>query len=335
VDVLVRQSRCVCCLVALNGEDLWAFHFWMPPGNFDFASMVPETAIRAAMGADLDYELLSIDDWFGRRLVADRFRDRRMFICGDAAHIWIPFAGYGMNAGIADAMNLSWQLAGTLHGWGGTALLDGYEAERRPVTEQVSRQVMAIALENLGERVVNARADRLLGDGVQAAAERADLGAFLYRANVGQFACLGLNFGTYYDASPLLAGDGESAPPYGLSDYRPSTVPGCRTPYVALAEGGSLYDRLGSGFTLLRRGAVCPVDQLMTAAARRNIPLALVDLPAEAAPLYDRALVLSRPDQHVAWRGNAVPADPEALLDIVTGHRRVAEAACGVKMEDA
>lgn len=309
------------CLVALNGEDLWAFHFWLPPGPPDFERVVPEAAIRGAAGTAFDYEQLSIDDWFGRRLVASRFRDRRMFICGDAAHIWIPFAGYGMNAGIADAMNLSWQLAGTIAGWGGPALLDGYEAERRPVTEQVSREVMAIAFENLGDRVVNARADRLIGSDRAAIAARAELGAFLYEANVGQFACLGLNFGTYYARSPLLAGDGGQAPRYGLGSYQPSTVPGCRTPYVATAGGGSLYDRLGPGFTLLRRYRQCPVDRLAAAAARRDIPLALVDLPPEASRLYDRALVLSRPDQHVAWRGDAEPADPDALLDIVAGYR--------------
>ena len=62
-------------------------------------------AIRAILGvgADFDYEVISKEDWVGRRLVADRFRDRRAFICGDAAHFWIRNAGYGMNAGIADA----------------------------------------------------------------------------------------------------------------------------------------------------------------------------------------------------------------------------------------
>ena len=107
-------------------------------------------AIRTILGvgADFHYEVLNKEDWIGRRLVADKLRDRRMFICGDAAHIWVPFAGYGMNAGIADAANLAWMLAAYLQGWAGAAILDAHEAERLPITEQVSHYAMnhAIAL---------------------------------------------------------------------------------------------------------------------------------------------------------------------------------------------
>jgi 2-polyprenyl-6-methoxyphenol hydroxylase-like FAD-dependent oxidoreductase len=80
--------------------------------------------------------------------VANRFRDRKVFIAGDAAHLWVPYAGYGMNAGIADAMNLSWLLAARLQGWAPEAMLDAYEAERQPITEQVSRFAMDHAAED-------------------------------------------------------------------------------------------------------------------------------------------------------------------------------------------
>ena len=73
----------------------------------------------SASAPDFEYEVLSKEDWIGRRLVADRFRDRRVFICGDAAHIWVPYAGYGMNAGIADAANLAWLLAARAQRLGG------------------------------------------------------------------------------------------------------------------------------------------------------------------------------------------------------------------------
>src|SRR6516165_1667396 len=89
-------------------------------------------------------ETLGKEDWTGRRMVADHFRDRDVFLCGDAAHIWVPFAGYGMNAGIADAMNLSWMLAGVINRWADPMLLDAYELERRPITEQVSHYAMNI-----------------------------------------------------------------------------------------------------------------------------------------------------------------------------------------------
>jgi 2-polyprenyl-6-methoxyphenol hydroxylase-like FAD-dependent oxidoreductase len=81
-----------------------------------------------------EYQVLSKEDWIGRRLVADRFQKDRVFICGDAAHLWIPHAGYGMNAGIADAANLSWMLAGVLNGWAESALLDAYLVRGARVT---------------------------------------------------------------------------------------------------------------------------------------------------------------------------------------------------------
>ena len=70
------------------------------------------------VGPEFHYEVLSKEDWFGRRLIANKFREGRVFIAGDAAHIWVPYAGYGMNAGIADATNLSWLLAAHLNVWG-------------------------------------------------------------------------------------------------------------------------------------------------------------------------------------------------------------------------
>lgn len=308
------------CVVAMNGVDLWAFHIWLPPGEPDFASADPDTKIRGAFGGDLDYEILSIDDWYGRRLVANRFRDRRMLICGDSAHIWIPFAGYGMNAGIADAATLGWQLAAAIQGWGGAAMLDAYEAERQPVTEQVSRQVMAIAFDNLDMSFIRKPPPELMEEGPEADALRERAGKAMYDANVGQFACLGLNFGTYFEDSPLIAYDGEAAPEYNLSTYRPSTVPGCRTPYLWLADGSSLYDRLGLGYTLLRTDPSVDVGRLVDAAAARGVPLEVLDLTkAEAAGIYDRKLVLSRPDQMIAWRGDTQPDDALGLIDRVRG----------------
>ena len=308
------------CVVAMNGRDLWAFHLWLPLGGADFDAVDPAAAIRAAMGGSLDFEIISTDDWYGRRLVATRFRDRRIFIAGDAAHIWIPFAGYGMNAGIADAANLSWQLAGVINGWADPGVLRGYEAERRPVTEQVSRQVMAVALKNLDTDLTKNPPPTLVADGPAGDAMRAEAGRYLHDANVGQFACLGLNFGTYYDASPIIAYDGAAAPAYDLLTYTPSTVPGCRTPHIWLDGGTSLYDALGREFTILRFDPNADVSGLMAAARRRGVPFQILDVSAAGArDIYGHRLVLSRPDQHVAWRGDSEPAHPEELVDLVTG----------------
>jgi hypothetical protein len=258
-------------------------------------------------------------------MLAGRFRDRRVFICGDAAHIWVPFAGYGMNAGIADAMNLSWQLAARLNGWGAAGLLDAYEAERQPITEQVSKFAMnhAIALQKEREGVPAG----IEAPGPEGEAARAAAGRALYDLNVKQYCCGGLNFGSFYDRSPVIAYDGEAPPAYTMDRFTPSTVPGCRTPHLWLDDCRSLYDAMGPEYTLLRFDPAVPTASIEQAAAHRGVPLRVLDVESrEARALYPEALVLSRPDQHVAWRGKAAPADALALIDTVRGaHRRIQE----------
>src|SRR6185437_9373566 len=141
-------------LVAIDGKELWLVHNYLLPGEVDFDSVDRDACIRLLLGVDTSfaYELLAKEDWIGRRLVVDKLRDGRVFICGEAAHLWVPYAGYGMNAGIADAMDLSWQLAAHLNGWAPSSILDGYEIERLPITEQVSRFAMRHAVGAIAER---------------------------------------------------------------------------------------------------------------------------------------------------------------------------------------
>ncbi len=305
---------------AIDGKETWLIHNYLKEDETEFDSVDRDWAIRQILGVDDDfqYEVLTNEDWVGRRLVADKFRDRRVFICGDASHLWIPMAGYGMNAGIADAMNLSWLLAAHLNGWASAGILDAYERERRPITEQVSRFAMnhAIALQKerdaipLGLEERDAKGDAL----------RAQAGQKLYELNVQQYCCAGLNFGYFYDASPLIAYDGEAPPNYTMYQFTPSTVPGCRTPHVWLENGLSLYDAMGNDYALLRSDPNQDVSALLAAAKKRSIPLRLVDLSgASAHSIYKEALVLSRPDQHVAWRANQLPDDIDTLLDLISG----------------
>src|SRR3979409_598158 len=132
---------------AIDGRERWLVHNYMKPGEGDFDSVDRDACIRTILGvgADFNYEIISKEDWYGRRLIAQKFRLGCAFIAGDAAHIWVPYAGYGMNAGIADAMNLSWLLAAHLNGWAPSTILDAYEAERWPITSQVSRFAMSHA----------------------------------------------------------------------------------------------------------------------------------------------------------------------------------------------
>ncbi|RYY81665.1 MAG: monooxygenase, partial [Comamonadaceae bacterium] len=315
----VNPRRCGT-VFAIDGTDTWLVHNHLNPHEADFDAVDRDWAIRQILGVegDFPYEVISREDWTGRRLVADRFRDRNVFIAGDAAHLWVPYAGYGMNAGIADALNLSWLLGARLQGWGDERILDAYEAERQPITMQVSNFAMDHAAKMIKAR--GAVPANLEADGPEGERLRAEVGQQAYDLNVQQFCCAGLNFGYYYEGSPIIAADGEPPPPYTMGGFTPSTVPGCRAPHFWLPDGRSLYDAFGQGYTLLRFDRGVDVAGLQAAAQARGVPLTLLDVDGVAPPEgYRHALVLCRDDQHVAWRGDRQPADPAALVERLRG----------------
>lgn len=317
---VVNPRRCGT-VFAIDGRELFLIHNYLLPPEADFDSVSRDWAIRTILGVDdaFRYEVVSEEDWFGRRLVADRFRDRRVFIAGDAAHLWVPYAGYGMNAGIADALNLSWLLGAVMNGWADDSILNAYQAERRPITDQVSRFAMDHAA-----KMTRARAE--VPADIEEASEtgeaiRARVGQEYRDTNVGQFCAAGLNFGYFYDASPIIDyGDREQPPDYTMGSFEPSTAPGCRAPHIWLGGERSVYDGFGPGYTLLRLDREVDVAAFVKACRRRDVPLAVIDVPPEVAPdIYRHALVLCRADQHIAWRDNSVPDDMDALLDRLTG----------------
>jgi 2-polyprenyl-6-methoxyphenol hydroxylase-like FAD-dependent oxidoreductase len=321
--ILSLNPRRSGTVYAIDGRETWLVHNYLREDEADFDAVDRDWAIRAILGVgpDFPYAIISKEDWYGRRLVADRFRDRCVFLCGDAAHIWVPYAGYGMNAGLADAGDLGWLLGARLCGWGAERILDAYERERLPITEQVSHFAMNHAHAMARQR--RAVPAKIEEEDSAGAAARAAVGWAAYELNVQQYCCAGLNFGYYYDRSPIIAYDGAPHPPYTMGAFTPSTVPGCRVPHVWLRDGRSFYDVLGRWYTLLRLDRAVEVDALLRAAADRDVPLGLLDVEADgAAALYETKLVIARPDQHVAWRGDAPPADPLALIDHLRGAGR-------------
>lgn len=316
----VNPRRCGTTF-AIDGETTWLVHNHLHAEEPEFDSVDRDRSIREILGVgdDFHYDIISKEDWVGRRLVANRFRDRRVFIAGDAAHLWVPYAGYGMNAGIADAIHLSWLLAARLQGWADEGVLDAYEAERQPITEQVSNFAMDHAQKMIrARRAVPPNIEAADADG---AAARALVGQESYELNVQQFCCAGLNFGYFYSGSPIIVSDDEAPPAYTMGDFTPSTVPGCRAPHLWLADGRSLYDAFGPGYTLLRLRTGVDVGPLVDAARARHMPLAVLDVqPRDPLPeAYRHALVLCRADQHVVWRGDRLPADPAALVAVLCG----------------
>jgi hypothetical protein len=158
-------------------------------------------------------------------------------------------------------------------------------------------------------------------------AARAAAGQLAYALDVEQQCCGGLNFGYFYDRSPIIAYDGEQAPTYTMGTFTSTTVPGCRVPHVWVEGRRSLYDAMGPGYTLLRLDPTARVADLVAAAAQRGLPLAVLDVRSREAPvIYRHKLVLVRPDQHVAWRGDAEPADSLDLVDLVRGAARTSMA---------
>ena len=315
------NPRTTGTVVAIDGEELWLIHRTFSTSR-EFESVDRDQSIRDVLGVgqDFTWEVVHHQDWTARRLIAERFRVDNVFLCGDAAHIWIPFAGYGMNAGIADGMNLSWLLAAVLNGQADERILEAHEQERHPITEQVSKLAMGKALEYMERAQQRAIPKMIEKRHLIGRILRNRIGKQLYDINAPQFACEGLNFGYYYDDSPIIQYDGSPAPSYEMGSHTPSSVPGCRMPHFWIDDDTSLYDALGNGYTLVSFDAAIAPDAFVEAARRRGFPLDVLncEVPGHSEWLQTK-LILVRPDRHVAWRGDALPDDLDLLLDRLSG----------------
>ena len=303
----VLNPRVTGVIVAIDGDELWLIHRNVRM-SADFDSVHRDQSIRDMLGVgqDFTWEAVHHQDWTARRMVASRFRQSNVFVCGDAAHIWVPFAGYGMNAGIADANNLSWMMAAVLNGHADEPLLEAHERERHPITEQVSQFAMNKALEYL-EAVQGRKIPKLVESrNFLGRLLRKRMGRRMYEMNVPQFACQGLNFGYYYDDSPIVHYDGEAPPEYEMGRATASTVPGCRLPHFWMSPGHSIYDDLGPAYTLLCFNGAKAAEPFAEAFDAAGLPLKVLNVDSQP-DVYTTNYVLARTDQHVAWRGDALP----------------------------
>ena len=290
---LIDTGGCWAELIPIDGSALWRLTV------FDdlAAAADPGAALARMAGGAFAHEILSVTPWQRRDVVAERFGEGRVVIAGDAAHQCSPTGGLGMHTGIEEAVNLGWKLAAMIEGWGGSGLVASYESERRP-----------IALRNIALATKTFNAIRAI-PGLDAAAAsdgwRADLAATSPSEQH--------KMDYRYDASPICLAD----------DDAPASAarPGARAPHTWLPDGRSIIDLFGDGFVLLGfAGGLAHAEPLIRAAQARGVPLrpVAIDDPA-VATLYGAALVLVRPDGHVAWRGDPAPGDADQVVDCARG----------------
>lgn len=304
-------------MAAIDGVDAFVFHTQLRSGEDPEA--IDDEALKAmffeTLGACCELRLLSRSSWLaGHVLVAERLREGRVFLAGDAAHLFTPTGGLGYNTGVEDAVNLGWKLAAVLREGAPASLLDSYEAERRPAAIRNTGYARGFA-DSIGLFVPP---EGLEDETSQGEALRRQAGERLLAHAKAEFNIPGITFGTRYDGSPIVARDDEAPPPDRADVYQPSSIPGGRAPHAWLPDGGSLFDRFGFGFTLLELAPDEPAGDAPLAQGMAGLAhLRIAPAQARAAglrDLYPRRFTLIRPDQVVAWRGERLPGDLRSLM---------------------
>lgn len=305
-------------MTVVDGRETWRFTIVGSEERMDLAQLDIPAMIRRAIGRDdVPFEILAIAPWRRSEQVAQRFREGRIFLAGDAAHTMSPTGGMGMNTGAGDAVDLGWKLEAVLRGWGGAQLLDSYETERRPV----AIRNMKWSSGNFRNWISAGDCAHIDEDGDAGERTRRRVGRLLKESLQLEWEQAGIQLGYRYEGSPIVVPDGTPPTPDDTRQYVQTSRPGARAPHAWLPDGRSTLDLFGRGFVLLRLGPDAPpAPGLTRAAAQRGVPLTTLCLPdAPIAALYERALVLVRPDGHTAWRGNRDPADALAVIDTVRG----------------
>jgi 2-polyprenyl-6-methoxyphenol hydroxylase-like FAD-dependent oxidoreductase len=296
----VENEEMRATFLTINAHDRWGFlvnslkaHGRKPE---DFTPQHSTDMIRRAVGVpDLPVKVLGVAPWVASAQVAERYRDGRIFLAGDAAHEMPPTGGFGMNTGIQDVQNLVWKMAAVLKGTAADALLDTYHDERQPFGKAITEQALA-----------NAASMGRMEKTLQGKGARRE---FLNEQ--------GMIFGATYRSRAVIP-DGTPRPVVAdpVTEYAPSAWPGARAPHAWVRKDGarvSTIDLVGNGFVLLAgaKGG-------WAGAAQRNEiePIALGDEEPwrELYGIEKDGAVLVRPDGHVAWRSAGAAGDPGKTL---------------------
>jgi putative polyketide hydroxylase len=323
-DVVGERRFIVCyltdpaadgALLPVDNRENWVFHApWHPERGETLEEFTDERCvehIRRAVGvADLDVQITGRAPWHAAQRVARAYRSGRVFLAGDSAHEMSPTGAFGSNTGIQDAHNLAWKLAAVLGGWAGDALLDSYDAERRPVAEATSARAAARSAEHSHPGYAPAPGT---GGGPQRGILNVALG---YR----------------YPRGAVVGAD--PATPVVPDRLDLSGEPGSRAPHLAVRHRGeqiSTLDLYETSFVLLSDAGAASGwhEAAVRLAERTSVPLTSyrvgegpeAELAPEGATNWSAAhgttpegAVLVRPDGFVAWRSAGPVPDAESAL---------------------
>ena len=302
-------------LIMQDSTKHWSLHATVP----DAEAM--KRKFEEIVGFPVNYELLSCAPWRQNLLLADRYREGRVFLAGDSVHLVIPTGGLGMNTGVGDAFDLAWKLIGTLKGWGGPELLDSYEIERRQVGD---RNVGASRYANVGRQKWRSIATDEIFSGTEA-------GESLKRKLI-QVAdseqrkgnrMIGAELGYRYVDSPCID-NVPGGPEHRVGEYNPNVWPGSRLPHCWLDDASALQDQLPETYVLLSLGKKSlDTSKLRQSYEKIGAPVTEVRIESDRLrDLYGFDFLVLRPDMHVVWRGNDAPPNPQEIASISTGHGR-------------
>lgn len=315
-------------LVVPIDNETWCAHVAGYPVDVDVATLDIDAIVRRIIGDERPFEVVFAGAYKVHERIADSYRSGRMFVAGDAAHLYAPFGGHNMNSGFGDAVNLGWKLGAVVSGWADDRLLDTYGPERRPVAATNASEASSNVARFVGtaKSIIQEMAGRDVDAlGVEAETLRRSWGDRLWQGTKLQYVARGITLDQRY-VSDAIAVDDVDVAPWNSMTYAPSAKPGHRLPHVWLDDGVSLYDRLGEGLTLLAAPSASHDAGLLSAsAAVSGVPLHVLEIgDARLRVKCGYPLVLVRPDQHVAWRGHEI-TDAAAVLAMVTGRTVSAE----------
>ncbi len=362
-DVLIRwifspQAGVLVVMVPMGPErwgpdsEEWVIHLNYPAGDPRAQSDAQvEADAREALGIpDLPMKIHKVTRWSVEAVMASAFRVGRVFLLGDAAHRHPPTGGLGLTSAIHDAQNLCWKVAFVLAGHASSALLDTYEAERRPVDERNAQRSLENALnhfaigaalgvshENTPEQNMEQLRRMWSGRPEDAAYRSSVLRAM--RAQSMEFSELNVEYGYCYQSGAVVPdGSAPPAPADEIRVYQPSTRPGAPLPHAWIDDEDGrrrpVKDLVAPGRFLLIAGedgqAWCEAARQL--AAEADVPLDAVRIGHLDGDYHDPrcawqrhrhiasdGAVLIRPDRFIAWRCPARSGEPRAALAAALG----------------